>query len=363
MNKLKHLFATPKKAVLSVCCFVAVLALLAACATLAVGAIAQNTSIGEENARNFAFADAGVDPLSATQVQSEFGFEQGQFVYEIEFVADGAEYDYWIKASDGSVVKKEVEIIGADGTGAKASATITADAAKETALADAGVAAADATFTEEKLTLDDGVSVYEFTFRTADAEYEYEIDANTGTVRTKNREPLTVTPPAATGDQSPQPSGGGQVTPESEIGLEQAKVVALADAGVAAADAAFTKTARDYDDGILVYDIEFYTAAEEYDYEINAADGSIRSKEIEPRKTSGNTGNADSYISVNQAQSIAVGHAGLSRDEVSFSKAKLEHDDGLTVYEIEFSKNGVEYEYTVDAVTGNVLSYDSEQDD
>ena len=32
--------------------------------------------------------------------------EQGQFIYEVEFLANGTEYEYWIKASDGSIVKK-----------------------------------------------------------------------------------------------------------------------------------------------------------------------------------------------------------------------------------------------------------------
>lgn len=53
----------------------------------------------------------GVDPVSAQITKIEFDYEQGQFVYEIEFVAEGTEYEYWIKASDGSVVKKEIEIV------------------------------------------------------------------------------------------------------------------------------------------------------------------------------------------------------------------------------------------------------------
>ncbi len=40
--------------------------------------VARNTSIGSGNAQNFAFADAGVDPTSATGIRTEFDFEQGQ---------------------------------------------------------------------------------------------------------------------------------------------------------------------------------------------------------------------------------------------------------------------------------------------
>ena len=61
-----------------------------------------------------------------------------------------------------------------------------------------------------------------------------------------------------------------------------------------------------------------------------------------------------------QATSIALKHAGLSAAEVSFTKAKLEKDDGLRKYEIEFIKGSTEYEYEIDAATGSVLEYDVE---
>ena len=69
-------------------------------------AIAEGAAIGAENAQRFAFADAGVDPAAAQAVRTEFDYEQGQFVYEVEFVADGTEYEYWIRSTDGAVVKK-----------------------------------------------------------------------------------------------------------------------------------------------------------------------------------------------------------------------------------------------------------------
>ncbi|HPZ00307.1 MAG TPA: PepSY domain-containing protein, partial [Clostridiales bacterium] len=37
-------------------------------------------------------------------------------------------------------------------------------------------------------------------------------------------------------------------------------------------------------------------------------------------------------------------------------------EDGKTVYEIEFYKNGSEYEYTIDAISGTVLEYGIERD-
>lgn len=47
--------------------------------------------------------------------------------------------------------------------------------------------------------------------------------------------------------------------------------------------------------------------------------------------------------------------------DVSFTKAKLERDDGRTVYEIEFYQGYVEYDYTIDAATGAILEYDMDR--
>lgn len=375
-NKIKRLFETPKKAALSIVCVLAILLFLGTGTVYAADAIAKSTAIGAENAQNFAFADAGIDPAAAKIVRTEFGFEHGQFVYEVEFVADGTEYEYWIKSSDGTVVKKEIEIVTQDGAHKVATAEITADEAKEIALADAGLTVSDVTFTEEKLDLDDSTSVYELKFYTSEKKYEYEINATTGAVFSKSTEaiaaqnppvtsaansekPATATP--ATGTQSNSNASSGS----SQIGVEAAKNKALADAGLSASAVTFTKARLDYDDRIAVYDVEFYTSTHEYEYEINASTGAVHDKSVEAFKgtvTKPNNSNTGNYISVDKAKEIAVGKAGLSVSGVTFQKAKLDYDDGRAVYEIEFFSGGVEYECEVDASTGAILDYSSERE-
>lgn len=383
-NKIKRLFETPKKAALSIVCVLAILLFLGTGTVYAADAIAKSTAIGAENAQNFAFADAGIDPAAAKIVRTEFGFEHGQFVYEVEFVADGTEYEYWIKSSDGTVVKKEIEIVTQDGAHKVATAEITADEAKEIALADAGLTVSDVTFTEEKLDLDDSTSVYELKFYTGEKKYEYEINATTGAVFSKSTEaivaqnppaqqpvtsaansekPATATP--ATGTQSNSNASSGS----SQIGVEAAKNKALADAGLSASAVTFTKARLDYDDRIAVYDVEFYTSTHEYEYEINASTGAVHDKSVEAFKSNvakpGNNGsnsNTGNYISVDKAKEIAVGKAGLSVSGVTFQKAKLDYDDGRAVYEIEFFSGGVEYECEVDASSGTILDYSSERE-
>ena len=57
--------------------------------------------------------------------------------------------------------------------------------------------------------------------------------------------------------------------------LDQAKQAALDFAGVRANDATFTKAYQDWDDGRLVYEIEFYANGTEYDMNVDVNTGRI----------------------------------------------------------------------------------------
>ncbi len=389
MSKIKKLFSTPKKAFLAVICIIAILVLLGTGAVFAAGVIAESSAIGTENAKNFAFADANVDPVSASNVKAEFDYEHGQFVYEVEFTAGDTEYEYWIRARDGAVVKKQVEIITRNGSNVTATAEITMDKAKEIALVDANLSIAEVTFMQEKLDVDDGISIYDIEFFADNVKYEYEINAVTGAVYSKSKEafamtssspdqsavPKTTMPPTTIEPQTTSwpiqvPDADTSVTQQTQkpvsqnISADTAKNKALADAGVSASSAVFTKVKLDYDDGILLYDVEFYTTDCEYEYEIDAKTGMICDKDTEilkttPKQQENHTNS--SYIGVEKAKSIALNHAGVSN--VTFTKTKLDDDDGQVVYEIEFRKEGVEYDYTIHATDGSILAYDTEWDD
>ncbi len=377
--KLKSLFTTPKRAILTSICAVGILAAAGTATAFAAESIAKSNSIGTAAAEEAALLDAGVSAGDAVFSRTDFEFEKGSFVYDVEFAANGIEWDYLIKASDGTVLSRKAKVQdgyqgldaatpGTDGSvdvsspireesngGADLSTPDTStpieetdiglEAAKSAALADAGVNAADATFTEQKRDRDDGVLVYDIDFYTSDMKYEYEIDAATGAVRERKSE-----------RRNNQTQTG-----TTDIGLEAAKSAALADAGVNAADATFTEQKRDRDDGVLVYDIDFYTSDMKYEYEIDAATGAVRERKSERRNNQTQTGTTD--IGLEAAKQIAFEHAGVSAGEVYLSKAKYENDDGIRVYEIEFYKDRMEYEYTIHATTGRILEFDAEYDD
>ena len=171
---------------------------------------------------------------------------------------------------------------------------------------------------------------------------------------------------------------------KKQIGVEGAKQIALAHAKVALKDVTFIKAEIDYEDGIKVYDIDFYSGNVEYDYEINAATGSILSVDWdiedysipapEPAPTevpapapaptaapSPTQPAAPSTISAERAKQIALSHAGVGG--ASFIKVELDTDDGVQVYEIEFKVGNVEYEYDINAISGEIISSKSEVDD
>lgn len=61
------------------------------------------------------------------------------------------------------------------------------------------------------------------------------------------------------------------------------------------------------------------------------------------------------------AEEAALSHAGLSKEQVSFIQSKLDYEDGRQIYEVEFyDKDNTEYDYEIDAATGEVLSYSHE---
>lgn len=147
------------------------------------------------------------------------------------------------------------------------------------------------------------------------------------------------------------------------ISLEDAKAIALKDAGLEASDVTYTAEGQDTDHGVAVYEIDFYTETTEYDYEIRISDGNILEKSTEAFQAGGagtTDTSSESCISVDEAKSIVLNQAGLSASDVTFRKAMLERDDGVMVYEIEFYCGRTEYEYTVNAVSGAILEYDME---
>lgn len=158
-----------------------------------------------------------------------------------------------------------------------------------------------------------------------------------------------------------------------KFSIEEAKNIALKHANLTNDKVSFIKVESDLDNGIEKYDIEFYYENTEYDYEINALTGEIIEYDYDVENynitnnqdSNKNTGNNQSLnetinISTEQAKEIALKHVNLTVNEVKFRKVELDLDDGIQKYDIKFYYNNIEYDYEIDANTGDIVSYERE---
>lgn len=161
----------------------------------------------------------------------------------------------------------------------------------------------------------------------------------------------------------------GTASTKAYIGEEQAKAIALKHAGADAGKISKYEWELDGDDGIMVYEVEFTANGYEYEYEINAVSGAIikSEKKQDGRHTgtisSSASGNAPAaYITAEQAQTAALKHAGLTVEAIGKYECKLDRDDRIAHYEIEFQAGGYEYEYEINAANGAVIKCEKEAD-
>ena len=61
-----------------------------------------------------------------------------------------------------------------------------------------------------------------------------------------------------------------------------------------------------------------------------------------------------------QAKQLALQKAGLSGQTVTWEKAELDEEGGISYYELEFTFSQSEYECEVDAGSGNILKFEQD---
>ncbi len=84
--------------------------------------------------------------------------------------------------------------------------------------------------------------------------------------------------------------------------------------------------------------------------------------QVEDVKTTGQaTDNA--YIGEEKANQIAFAHANVVVGSVEELETEMDFEYHKMIYEIEFKYNGMEYEYNIDATSGEIIEFQSEYDD
>lgn len=301
MPSLKSLFETPRKAALTIACILVMLVTLGTACTLAVNSFGRSAE-GNAPANN---------PSSA----------QGE----------PREEDSPDPSRPGGMVPSK-----------------TMEEAREIALADAGLTASGAVFTGEELGLDNGLWMYTFHFQTGPTRYVYEVNANTGAVYAKSVETYVTSSsaPEPSPSSAPEHASAPEPEPAPTSEPEHASSSTPEDApqpapSQSSGDGASPEDGAPPDDlnGLPVDSAPIPTA------------GSI------PEMVTGSA-----YIGVSQAKSIALDHAGLTASQVMVTMATMRRDDGRMVYLIEFSRNGTDYSYKIDAQSGRILAREVDRD-
>ena len=258
-------------------------------------ALAANAGINQDDAWRIAMQDAGAYGLTVKQNDCKLDVENGQTVYELSFVFDNSEYEYTLRADDGMILEKEKELLSMDLDNG-ADSLIPEEQAGRIALESAGQTASSVSFSKIKLERERGLWVYEIIFLGENnIEYQYEIQAGSGLILKE-------------GYEAWNKMNVGQSLPEKTEYKKQ---------------------------------------------QINPANSTAQPGNGQSSRTQ------EASISLSEAKSIALNSAGVSGDQVKFSKAKLTRDDGRLIYEIEFYIAGkAEYEYEIDANTGRILDAD-----
>ena len=144
-----------------------------------------------------------------------------------------------------------------------------------------------------------------------------------------------------------------------KISRKEALEIALKDAEIEEDEIKKSRVEFEHDDGTLFYNVEFYTDKKEYDYEIDAKTGKILEVDFEiEREFKDSSLLEKAKISEQEAQQIVLDEvSGASEDDLYM---ELDYDDGELMYEGELLYDGYEYEFEINAETGEIESWEKE---
>lgn len=176
-------------------------------------------------------------------------------------------------------------------------------------------------------------------------------------VSTNSASSQTADSSAAVTPSVPTQAAASQSGSTSEITEDQAKQIAFDHAQVKEEDLTNLKVKKDFDDGVSIYEVDFQAANKQYEYDIKAADGQILTTdfEIDDDYVDPNTQTA-----VSEADAKAAALARVEGASDSDIRIQLQRDDGQLVYEGTIIYNNTEYDFEINAETGDFLSWEQD---
>lgn len=251
------------------------------------------------------------------------------------------------------------------------------DKAKEAALQAAGISADSVSFSSASLDSRNGIYYYQVIFSNNGTEWEYDVDALTGVIieeKVLSAESVAEeTSPAGSEEIQESSSGspeetavsssGGGENPSSSSGpLDSASALAaaLGHAQLTEEEVSFSKVESDYDDGVSVFEVEFVSKdGTEYDYKVNADDGSIISFDQDAELSLPPSAESSGMISEDQAKEAVLSRVpGANVSDISIH---LKEDDGRMEYTGRLLYDGMLYEFKIDAYSGGLIEWEAER--
>ncbi|BBK63022.1 hypothetical protein A9CBEGH2_19620 [Amedibacterium intestinale] len=280
-------------------------AILAGCSNGMANTASDGSYISEDSAKTTAYNHANVNEKDVASIQLTKDKENGKDVYSIEFYTKDKKYDYDIDRSTGEILKNESENL-------------------------------TSAMNNEK--------------NTDSKKNNTSTTVNT-TSNSNNKTTASNTP----SNNTNKSSSSNKTPASSSITKEKAKSIAFAHAKVSESNVKGLKIENDWEHGQEAYSVSFYTGNYEYEYDIAKSNGTILKADKDYEKNN-NSSNSNSMISKDKAMSIAL--AKVSGATSSNIYIELEKDDGRYTYEGEINFNNKEYEFEIDAYTGNILKWE-----
>ena len=218
------------------------------------------------------------------------------------------------------------------------------DAAQEAALSAAGISEADAEFSVSGLDSRDGTFFYEVSFTSGDKSYSYDIDALTGVVIEEAISPIE----DGSGLGNTSDDASSETSPE--VSAQRADADKKSAAGTMAEAASGEAVSPEASGNGASAQVP------------SAKDGSNSGAQASSGRPQG--GGSNGLISREEAESIALSDAGLEASEAARLRSELDRDDGWMIYEVEFyGPDGLEYDYAINAETGEIVASGFDMDD
>ena len=148
---------------------------------------------------------------------------------------------------------------------------ISKDQVRENIASQMNVDVSDLHFSSIDLEMDE--NVYEAEVYYQNREYEFKIDARDGDLVYTN---YVKSNNSVNNENN---NSNNEINTNDELTIDEAKALVLKENNLSESDVVFSKPESDYDNNMLIYDIEFIYNNTEYNYEVRASDGQIISFE------------------------------------------------------------------------------------